>query len=58
MEALDGPALVFFEGGGGLLELLGARPRFLVIALRILLPIPAATSTKRDPTRFIGDKRS
>ena len=49
--------LVVFGGRGGLLELLGARPRFLLIALRILLSIPAGMSTRPELTRFVGDKR-
>ncbi|GAY66926.1 hypothetical protein CUMW_252700, partial [Citrus unshiu] len=57
--ALEGPALAFFGGGGGgLLKLLEARPRFLLIALRILLSIPTAISTKPEPTKFVGDRRS
>ena len=55
---LLGLVLFLFYGVGALLESPEPRAHFLVMALRILLSIPAATSTRWELTRPVDDKRS
>lgn len=55
---LVGPTLFLFWGVGALLESPIPWARFLAMALRILLSIPAVMSTRRDSTRLFDDRRS